>query len=112
MKGTIIDAYDKIRTREYIHNAALVPGDSILVNGSLMVAINTTDANKGNVFLYRGKVTLPKAADKVLNVNDPCYLDEAAGKITSASEGNTRIGTCDAYAAAAATEVDVMVAEN
>lgn len=112
MKAKIADALINVRTRPYTHNVALTAGDVIVVNGSVMVAINETAANMENVFAYRGRMWFSKKAALALGVNTVCYLDVANSEITDDPAGNTKAGTCDEFAAAAATEVLVMLGEN
>lgn len=108
----IIDALNNVRTLKYPHDAALVPGNIIVVNGQVLVAINETDANADNVFVYRAKATFPKKAALALAVGAPAYWDNTAGEITDDPAGNTMAGIVVAYAAAAATEVNVHLGEN
>ena len=112
MKANIADALTNVRTRPYTHNAALTAGDVIVVNGSVMIAINDTAADVENVFAYRCRAWFPKKANLALGVNTVCHLDVANSEITDDPNGTTKTGTCDEFAAAADTEVLVMVGEN
>jgi predicted RecA/RadA family phage recombinase len=111
MKATILDGVTNTRTRRYVHNAALEDGDVIVVNGQVLIAINTKAANVENVFAYRCRALFPKKANLALNV-EVCYLDEGNSEITNDPTDNTKAGVVVEFAAAAATEVVVMIGEN
>ena len=111
MKATILDGVINTRTRKYVHDAALEPGDVIVVNNQVLIAIHTRAAGVENVFAYRCRATFPKKANLVLNM-DVCYLDVGNSVITDDPAGNTKAGVAVEFSAAATTTVVVMLDEN
>ena len=70
-----MDNLNNLKTCKYTHNAATVPGDVIVVNCCVLVAVNTALANAENVYVYSGKVTIPKNNALVINALDQVYWD-------------------------------------
>ena len=103
------DSLGNIRTLKYTHNAATAPGDTIVVNGCVLVAVNTALINTENVYAYAGKHTMPKEAPLVINVLDEVYWDAGAGKVTKTAGGNTPCGYCQEAGASADTTVTIML---
>lgn len=112
--GTVVgaDTVSNLRTLKYTHSAALEPGDPIVVNGALLVAVNTSAANAENVFIYQGKVTIAKEAPLVINALDAVYWVAASSHVNKTSGGNTACGYCVEAAASAATTVTIMLMPN
>ncbi len=111
MKATILDGVTNTRTRKYVHDAALTPGDVIVVGNQVLIALHTKAADVENVFAYRCRASFPKKANLVLNM-DVCYLDVANSEITDVAAGNTKAGVAVEFSAAATTTVVVMIGEN
>lgn len=109
---TASDTIQNLRTLRYTHNAALVPGDAIVVNGSLLVAVNTSAADAENVFIYQGKVAIAKQAPLVINALDAVYWVAASSHVNKTSGGNTNCGFCVEAAASADTTVTIMLLPN
>jgi predicted RecA/RadA family phage recombinase len=103
------DSLSNLRPGKYTHNVATVPGDTIVVNGCVLVAVNTADANAENVYVYAGKHTMPKEAPLVINFLDEVYWDAGAGKVTKTAGGNTPCGYCQEAALSADTTVTIML---
>jgi len=105
--GIAQDSMPNLRTLRYTHNAALVPGDVIVINGSLLMACNTTAISEENVFIYQGKVNLPKTAPLVIAALDAVYW--TGTKTNKTAGGNTACGYCVEAAASADTTVTIML---
>jgi predicted RecA/RadA family phage recombinase len=103
------DSVLNLRTAKYTHNAALEVGDVIVVNGSVLAAVNKTDADVENVFVYSGKMTMPKEAALAISLFDKVYWDAANGVINKTAAGNTLCGYCVEAAAAADDTVVIML---
>lgn len=110
ISATPVDSSLNLRTLNYTHNAALSAGDVIVVNSSVLVAVNDTDADVENVFIYQGKVTMPKTAPLVISVLDAVYYSGTA--VNKTSGGNTACGYCVEAAASADTTVTIMLMPN
>jgi len=110
--GIAQDSIVNLRTLKYTHNAALVPGDPIVVNSSLLIAVNTSLANAENTFIYQGKVNLPKTNPLVISALDAVYWDAAASEVNKTSGGNTSCGFCAEAALSADTTVTFMLMPN
>jgi predicted RecA/RadA family phage recombinase len=110
--GIAQDSVSNLRTLKYTHSSALAPGDPLVVNGSLLIALNTTLANVENVFIYQGKVNLPKTNPLVISALDAVYWDAAASEINKTSGGNTACGFCAEAALSADTTVTFMLIPN
>jgi predicted RecA/RadA family phage recombinase len=107
--GIAQDSISNLRPMKYTHNAALVPGDPIVINGSLIIAVNTSAANAENTFIYQGKVNLPKTNPLVIAALDAVYWDAAASEVNKTSGGNTACGFCTDAALSADTTVTIML---
>ena len=107
--GIVQDPSSNARTLTYTHNAALEVGDPIVVTGSLLIACNKTAANEANVFVYQGKVNLPKTAGLAINELDSVYWDAGASEVNKTSGGNTACGFCVEKVLAAGTTVTFML---
>jgi hypothetical protein len=76
----IRDSLSNARTGRHTHTAAVAAGDELLVNGSLVVAINDAAANAENVYAYRGRFSIGCGifveaaaagdAEAVVNINE------------------------------------------
>lgn len=102
------DSVLNLRTVKYTHNAALEVGDVIVVNDSVVSAVNKTDADVENVFVYSGKMTMPKQAALAISLFDKVYWDAANGVITKTNT-DTLCGYCVEAAAAADDTVVIML---
>lgn len=106
-KATIMDAITNVRTGQYTHSAATEPGDVVVGNGSVLVAINKKDANVENAYIWEGKTEFDKEASLAINFMDAVYWDNTAGKVTKTVTGNTPCGHCVEKALAADATVVV-----
>jgi predicted RecA/RadA family phage recombinase len=104
-----IDVSPNIRTTKYTHNAATAAGDVLVVNSCVLVAVNAALANVENVYVYAGKVTIPKAAPLVINTLDQVYWVTADGNVNKTASGNTPCGFCVENALSADTTVTILL---
>lgn len=107
-----MDSSLNLRTMKYTHSAALSPGDPIVVNGSLVIAVNKTAANEENVFIYGGKINLPKTAALAISGLDKVYWDATNSEVNKTLTGNTACGICVEDAAAADSTVTILLEHN
>jgi len=103
------DLSPNLRTLKYTHNAATVPNDIIVINSCVLIAVNTALANAENVYVYSGKVTIPKNAALVIAALDQVFWDAADGNVNKSSGGNTPCGYCQEAALSADTTVTIML---
>jgi predicted RecA/RadA family phage recombinase len=106
--GVVNDGVSRVRTCKHTHNAATNPGDIIVYNGSVLIAVDVAAANVENVYIYKGRVTLPKEAALAINFGDKVYW-VADTNVNKTSAGNTECGFCVEDAAAADTTVTIML---
>jgi predicted RecA/RadA family phage recombinase len=107
----IRDSLSNARTGRHTHTAAVAAGDELLVNGSLVVAINDAAANAENVYAYRGRFSIAKAAVAVAAF-EAAYWDDTNKVVTNVATGNTRCGIFVEAAAAGDAEAVVNINEN
>ena len=107
--GTVMDVIANVRTVPYTHSAATVPGDVIVGNGAVLIAINTKALNVENAYVCEGKVELPKEASLAINAMDAVFWDAAAGKVTKTAAGNTPCGHCVETVAGSGTTVVIFL---
>lgn len=108
-KATVIDSVLNIKTVPFTHNAATEPGDIIVGNGAVLIAINKKDANVANAYVYEGRVTMPKTNGLAINVMDAVFFDSGAAEVNKTAAGNTACGHCVETAASGATTVDILL---
>jgi predicted RecA/RadA family phage recombinase len=106
------DSLSNLRTAKYTNGDAVTASDVIVANNCVLVAVNTKDAATENVYIYAGKVLMPKEAPLVISVFAPVFWDAAAGKITTTSAGNTPCGYCVEGAESADTTIWIMLTPN
>ena len=104
-----VDSVSNLRTLRYTHSADTVPGNVIVYNGLVLVAVNKVLANAENVWIYAGRMTFPKEAPLVVNQGDQVYFDSGANKITTTAGSNTPCGFCQEAAASADTTITIML---
>lgn len=107
--ATVMDIINNIRTVPYTHSAATSPGDIIVGNGAVLVAVNKKDANAENAYVYEGKVELPKQSGLAINAMDAVFWDNTNSYINKTSTGNTACGHCVESAGASATKVVILL---
>lgn len=107
--AVVTDSIVNIKNCKYTHNAATAPGDIIVVNSCVLVAVNIALANAENVYTYAGKVTIPKNANLVINVLDQVYWDAVDSNVNKDSAGNTPCGYCQEAAAQTDTTVVIIL---
>lgn len=87
------------------HTAATTAKVFLLLNGKVVMAMNTVAANAENVFVYRAnKVRAPKVAAQAWVALGPIYWDDTAKNFTTTSTANTLAGRIAADALSADTE--------
>ena len=87
------------------HTAPTTAKAFLLLNGKVVMPMNTAAANEENVFVYRAnKVRAPKAAAQAWVALGPIYWDDTAKNFTTTATSNTLAGRIAADAASADTE--------
>lgn len=88
-----------VRTIKYTHSGATVKDTVYLLNGIPMLAVNSADANVENVFIIGGLIEYAKVSAQAWTGGVKLYWDNALGKFTTASSGNTLAGLAGEAAA-------------
>ncbi len=84
---------DDYQTSTFAHNAATTANTFYLINGLVLLALNTVDADEDNVFIRDAdKVRAPKATSQAWTVGDKLYWDDTAKNWTTTSTNNTLSG--------------------
>jgi predicted RecA/RadA family phage recombinase len=109
--ATARDSLRNLRTLKHTHSAALTPGKVLVANGQVLVAVNTTAASVENVFIYRGRVEMDKAAVAVA-AGEAAYWDDTAKNVTNVVGTNTKCGIFLEAAVAGASTAVLMLHEN
>lgn len=112
MDVTIMDSITNVRTLKHAHSEATVAGTPIVVNGHVLIPVNSKDADTDNTYVYWGKVRFAKAAALAIDPGEVCYWDAADKNINKDGVGNTPAGICVEAAAADDTTVIVMLLPN
>lgn len=87
------------------HTAATTAKAFLLLNGKVVMPMNTAAANEENVFVYRAeKLRAPKVAAQAWVGLGPIYWDDTAKNFTTTATANTLAGRIALDAAAADTE--------
>lgn len=107
--ATVMDDIRNIRTVPYTHSAATVPGDIIVGNSNVLIAVNKKDANVANAYVYEGKVEMPKEASLAIESMDAMFWDNSNSVITKTAAGNTACGHCMEKVAGSGTKVVIFL---
>lgn len=103
--GKLVDVIPNLRTIKYAHGSAVTLGEVIVNNGAVLIAVNAAAISTNNVYVYEGKVEMPKKASLAINEHDKVYWDDTAKEINKTPAGNTMCGYCVEKAAAADSTV-------
>ena len=100
----IRDAMDQIRTIKYTHSAATTTDTVYLLNGWVLLAMNSAAANVLNVFMIGGILEYATATGTAWTAGDKIYWDDTNKVFTKTSTSNTLCGIAyEDKASAAAT---------
>lgn len=108
-KATVMDDIRNVRTVPYTHSSATEPGDIIVGNGAVLVAVNKKDANVENAYVCEGKLEFPKEASLAIDPMNAVYWDNGNSVITKTVQGNTPAGHCVEKVAGSGTKVVVFL---
>lgn len=93
MRLNIASPSELVKSIGFAHTAATVARTPIVINGKLMIPVNTAAANVHNAFVYETEVNDATATTEVWAVNDPIYYAAAgAGALTKTAAGGTFFG--------------------
>jgi len=104
-----VDPSTRLYTLKYTHSSATAPNDIIVVNSCVLVAVNTALANAENVYVYAGKVTIPKNTALVISALDQVFWDVADANVNKTSSGNVPCGYCHEAALSADATVTIIL---
>ncbi len=110
-KGVIRDSV-AAKTLKHAHTAALLRHEVLLLNGSIVIAVNASIADVDNAMVYRGKIEFPKLAALAIAPGEVCYWDDTNREVNKTSAANTKVGICVEDAAASDSVVIVALHEN
>jgi predicted RecA/RadA family phage recombinase len=111
-KATVRGSINDARTLKVAHTAAVEPGDVVVNNGQVLVAVNKAAQDVESVFVFRGRVEFPKEAALAINPGDVCYWVAANSNANKTATSNTKLGICVEAALAADTVVLIELGEN
>ncbi len=60
--GVVSDSLANARTVKIAHTAAVVKGEIIVNNGQVLMAVNAAAISVDTIYIYRGKIEMPKEA--------------------------------------------------
>jgi len=83
------DPLELIRTIKYTHSAATVTDTIYLLNGRVLMAMNSQVLNVSNIFLYEGLIEYASETGVAWTAGDKLYWDDTAKNFTKTSSGNT-----------------------
>jgi predicted RecA/RadA family phage recombinase len=98
------DSLELIRTIKYTHSAATVTDTVYLLNGRVLLAMNSAALSVANIFLYKGVIEYASETGVAWTAGDKLYWDDTGKKFTKTSASNTLCGIAtEDKASAAAT---------
>jgi predicted RecA/RadA family phage recombinase len=104
------DSLDRLRTLKYTHSAATVTDTIYLLNGRVMLAMNSMAANLSNIFVIGGLIEYASETGVAWTAGDALYWDDAGKKFTKTSAGNTKCAIAsEDKASAAATGMVLLI---
>jgi predicted RecA/RadA family phage recombinase len=74
MSAIIRDSLANARTLKYAHTAAVEVGEIIVANGNVLVAISAADADEEAIYVYRGRIQVPKTTGAIA-AGEPVFWD-------------------------------------
>lgn len=93
MSLNIASPSESVKTVGFAHTAATTARVPLLVNGKLMIPLNTRAANEHNAFAYETEVNNTKTDTGTAWLpNDAVYWDAANAQLTKTAAGNTLFG--------------------
>ena len=90
----IIEGVKETKTLLYAHNAAVSPGDVIIIGDQVLIAINKAGADVMNVYAYECRASFPKAdgVGEGIGAAEYVYYDEDNEVVTDVAMGNVPLG--------------------
>ena len=86
------DSLDLIRTLKYTHSAATVVDTCYLLNGRVMLAMNSAAISVANIFMYKGLIEYKSETGVAWTTGDKLYWDNTAFQFTKTVGSNTLCG--------------------
>lgn len=109
--ATLIGGVTYTKTGKKAHSAAVEAGEVVVINGQVVVAINTAAIDIDNAFAYEGSIMVKKTAALAINFGDVVYWDDTAKEMNKTNT-NTKAGVCIEDAAASDTDVVLYLMPN
>lgn len=93
MRLNIASPSELVKSIGFAHTAATTARTPIVINGKLMIPVNTAAANVHNAFVYETEVNDATATTEAWAVNDPIYYAAAGGgALTKTAASNAFFG--------------------
>ncbi|WP_337052479.1 DUF2190 family protein [Pseudoxanthomonas sp. USHLN014] len=93
MSLNIASPSEQVKSIGFAHTAATTARVPVLINGKLMIPVNTRAANEHNAFVYETEVDgAPVETGAAWLPNDALYWDAANARLTKTANGNTLFG--------------------
>lgn len=93
MPLNIASPTELVKNVGFSHTAATVSKEPIVINGKVLIPLNTMAANERNAFVYESEIDNAKAETGVAwNVNDKLYWSAATKTLTKTDTGNSLFG--------------------
>jgi hypothetical protein len=89
----IVSKSETTKTTGFAHSAATTSHTPLVINGKVLIPLNTANANDRNAFVYSAEI-LGATTDTgaAWAVNDPIYWDATNSRFTKTSTSNTLCG--------------------
>jgi hypothetical protein len=84
------DDFCMLRTLKYTHSAATVTDTIYLLNGRVMLAMNSAALSVVNVFLIGGLIEYASETGVAWTAGDVLYWDDTGKKFTKTASANTK----------------------
>lgn len=92
MAVKVRDAMDLIRTIKYTHSVATVTDTVYLLNGRVLLAMNSAGPSVANIFMYKGLIEYTSETGVAWTAGDKLYWDDTAKRFTKTLTSNTLCG--------------------
>lgn len=89
--------------------AAVNSGQAALYGKMLGIHATSAAQDEESVAMFKGVYSVPKVGATAMTLGDELYWDNAAKNLTKTTAGNTLVGYCAKDAAAADTEVHILL---
>jgi predicted RecA/RadA family phage recombinase len=109
MSVKVREAMDRITTIKYTHSSATVKDTIYYLNGMILLAQNSADANVENVFIVKGLIEYAKVSAQAWTGGQKIYWDDSASNFTNVRTVSTILAGYAAEAAANPTSTGFVI---